>query len=138
MLYIHNPMTQCFIYYGPFYSCTVPKLEYLQVTALENNTLAIEWRIQYSGGSPITRLVIRVEALHLEEIRQEQRAILINLSPNEAATGYYVTEQVEEGFVYLVTVQVENEFGVGDHQTKGNRLNTDIRFEDNNVDKHII
>ena len=120
-----------------FHSCTVPKLEYLLVTALENNTLAIEWHIQYSGGSPIARLVISVEALHLGEMRQGQRAVrslLINLSPSEAATGYYVTEEVEESLIYLVTVQVENEFGIGDHQSKGKRLNI-LRFEHTNYRK---
>ena len=90
--------------------CTlaVPSISSLRASALHNNSIFIQWELEYDGGHPITLLEVHVA---LNQPRPPQSAMptrdLVYHVMNPSVSGL-VTREVETGHTYTATATAMN------------------------------
>lgn len=81
------------------------------------------WQLEYDGGWPVTTMNITVEALDSSSapVRTAGRPAPVTYSIG-VNSSYLVTSSYPQGWVYLVTAQVQNKVGTSTFKAKGNNV----------------
>ncbi len=97
---------------------TVPSLSSLRASALQNNSILVEWELEYDGGHPITLLEVHV-ALHLPRppllATPPARDLVYHVM--DGGVERLVTRGVEPGHTYTATATATNTLGPSSEQT---------------------
>ena len=108
-------MPHCFF----FLLLTAPKLRAFVATALTNNSLLLEWELEFDGGYPVTNFQITIEAQNLRQRRQAASHLSLLLNPEQAEAGSLVTQVLSSGVAYAITARLENAVGRVEQETSG-------------------
>ena len=103
-----------------------PKLSFLTATGLTNNTILLEWQLEFTGGYPVSEFIITVEALDNRRFsdgehskRQMPDFLSFSLDPEQAESGSLVTQSLETGRGYMVMSRLRNAMGTREQETYG-------------------
>ena len=102
----------------------MPSIGSLRASALQNNSILVEWELEYDGGHPITLLEIHV-ALHVPRPPHSAMPTPPDLVYHvmQGGMGRLVTRGVEPGHTYTATATATNTLGPSAQQTdNGNYL----------------
>lgn len=107
---------------------SAPRLRLLTATSQPNNTITVEWQLEFTGGYPVTDFLVTVEALLSRGLgdgpgvsRRETSGVWsFHLGPEEVESGSLVTEVLPVGQGYRVTAIVTNQIGEREKETNGN------------------
>ncbi len=101
--------SQCFI--------SVPKLHYLRATEQSNQSILIEWDLQYSGGSSIVSFEIHV-ILQEHRVKRATPDLIYHVS---VASSQLVTRSLQSGHSYIIMATLYNSLGSSDEYANGKR-----------------
>jgi hypothetical protein len=103
---------------------TVPSIDLLRATALSNDSILVEWGLEYSGGHPITLFEVHI-MLHSPRTRSRRAtpsssALVYHV---DASTRRLVTRAVDTGHMYTVSAMAMNTLGPSNNQLEDGEFN---------------
>lgn len=98
---------------------SAPKLSHISATPLlNNNTLKIEWELEYTGGSHDVHMTITIQS---NAPRRKRSLTPVTLVYNvDVHDNTLITSSLPYGLRYDISSMVSNEYGYREHNTIGN------------------
>ena len=102
----------------PHFNPSVPKLSFLRATEQINDSILIEWELEYNGGFPIVSFELQV-ILQTARAKRDTPTNPDLIYHTDVDNGHLVTRSVENGRSYVVMAIVYNTIGSSDEFAYG-------------------